>query len=123
LEMQLVSPDGKFVFARDVESKGVLYPLDGSQAEEVRGLQPREDFGGWAADSRNIYVFRPDVYPVKVFRLDVTTGARKLIREIMPGDPVGLDSVYSVRVSHDEKSIAYSYQRSLSELYLVTGLK
>lgn len=123
METQLVSPDGKFTFARDLDNNGGLYSFDGSPPLRVHGLEPEEAFAGWAADSRNIYVFRPDVYPVKIVKLDVATGSRKVISEIMPDDPVGLDSIFSVRLSRDEKNIAYSYQRSISELYLVTGLK
>jgi hypothetical protein len=122
-ETQLVSPNGRYVFGRDLEGKGFKYPLDGSSPIEIPGLQPEELFAGWAGDSQSLFFVQPDIYPVKVYKVDVSTGARKVIKEIMPQDPVGLDSVFAMRVSRDEKSIAYSYQRSLSELYLVTGLK
>ena len=122
-ETQLVSPNGRYVFGRDLEGKGFKYPLDGSSPIEIPGLQPEELFAGWAGDSQSLFFVQPDIYPVKVYKVDVSTGARKVIKEIMPEDPVGLDSVFAMRVSRDEKSIAYSYQRSLSELYLVTGLK
>jgi len=122
-ETQLVSPDGKLVFGRDLERKGYKYPLDGSTPSEIPGLEVKELFAGWAADSRSVFVVRPYSYPVKVFKLDVSTGARKVIREILPQDLVGLDSVFAIRVSRDEKSIVYSYERSLSELYLVSGLR
>jgi hypothetical protein len=122
-ETQLVSPDGKFAIGRNLERTGILFPLDGSKVTDVGGLQPDELIANWSADSRHVYVFRPDVYPVKLIKLDVFTGARNLLKEIMPEDPVGLDSIYSVRISRDERSIAYSYTRSLSELYLATGVK
>jgi len=122
-EAQFVSPDGKSVFGRDLENKAKAYPLNGSQEIEIPGLQVEESFAGWAADSRSVYVFRSDAYPVHLFKVDISTGTRKIIREIMPEDPVGLDSVFSVRISRDEKSCVYSYQRSLSELYLATGLR
>jgi len=122
-EGQMISPDGKELFARDDEQNAILYPLDGSKPTRLPGILAREVFGGWAADGRSLYVFRADVYPVKIVKVDVVSGERKVLREIMPEDPVGLDSIFSVRVSRDEKSIAYSYQRSLSELYLVSGLQ
>ena len=122
-ETQLVSPDGKYLFGRDLERKGYRYPLDGSPPIEIAGLEPEESFAGWSGDSHSIFVFSQARYPVKVFKLDVSTGSRKVIREILPEDLVGLDSVFALRVSRDEKSFAYSYQRSLSELYLVSGLK
>jgi Tol biopolymer transport system component len=122
-ETQLVSPDGKYLFGRDLERKGYRYPLDGSPPIEIAGLEPEESFAGWSGNSHSIFLFSPAQYPVKVFKLDVSTGSRKVIRELLPEDLVGLDSVFTLRVSGDEKSYAYSYQRSLSELYLVSGLK
>jgi hypothetical protein len=120
---QLASPDGKYVLGRGLDSKARLYPLDGSAPLETKGLDAEEAMAGWAADSQSVYVFRPELYPVKIYRLNLKTGERKMIREIMPEDAVGLDSIFSVRVSRDERTIVYAYQRSFSELYLVTGLK
>ena len=122
-ETQPVSPDGKYLFGRDLERKGYRYPLDGSPPIEIAGLEPEESFAGWSGDSHSIFLFSKARYPVKVFKLDVSTGSRRVIKEILPEDLVGLDSVFALRVSRDEKSFAYSYVRSLSELYLVNGLK
>jgi tRNA A-37 threonylcarbamoyl transferase component Bud32 len=122
-ESQFVSPDGEYVFGRDLEGKGYKYPLNGSPPVEIPGIQAEELFAGWAGDGRGIFLLRPDSYPAKLCRVDVATGSRKVIKEILPEDPVGLDSIFAIHVSPDEKSIAYSYQRSLSELYLVKGLK
>jgi len=122
-ESQFVSPDGEYVFGRDLEGKCHRYPIDGSPPIEIPGVQMEELFAGWAGDSRSIFLLRTDIYPAKLCKVDVSTGARKVIKEIMPEDHVGLDSIFAVRVSQDEKGIAYSYQRSLSELYLVNGLK
>jgi eukaryotic-like serine/threonine-protein kinase len=123
LGTQLVSPNGKYILGRGLDWKGRLYPLDGSAPLETKGLDASEGMAGWAADSQSVYVFRPELFPVKLYRLNLKTGERKVIREIMPEDAVGLDSIFSMRVSRDEKTIVYAYQRSFSELYLVTGLK
>jgi eukaryotic-like serine/threonine-protein kinase len=122
-ETQLVSPDGKYLFGRDLERKGYRYSLDGSPPVEIPSLELEESFAGWSGDSHSIFLFSQGRYPVRVFKLDVATGSRKVIREILPEDLVGWDSVFALRVSRDEKSFTYSYQRSLSELYLVSGLK
>jgi eukaryotic-like serine/threonine-protein kinase len=123
-ESQTVSLDGKYVWTRDAEGKGWLYSLDGtSTAKLVQGLQVEESFAGWAADSRSVFVFRTDSYPLRMYELDLASGQRKMIKEFMPQDPVGLDFSTSARVTPDGQHIAYGYGRSLSELYLVTGLK
>jgi serine/threonine protein kinase/DNA-binding beta-propeller fold protein YncE len=123
-EGQFVSPDGKYVWTRDAEGKGWLYDLDGSKsARPVQGLEALEGFAGWGADNRKVFVFRSDSYPLKIYELDFVSGQRRLIKEFMPEDPVGLDLVTSVRVSPDGQHIAYANGRSLSTLYVVTGLK
>jgi hypothetical protein len=123
---QLVSPNGKFVFSRDSQQKAWLYPLDGSSPIAVAGFGPDDTWANWGSDSRTAYVYRQSaesLYPLKIFKLDLITEERKLFRELMPEDPVGLGPAFSVRVSSDAQSLAYDYERSDSELYLVTGLK
>lgn len=122
-EAQFISLDGKYVWTRDAEGNCWLYPLDGSAARPVQGLQAEEGFAGWGADNRSVFVFRSDTYPLKIYEIDFMSDQRKMIKEIMPEDPVGLDLANSVRVSPDGQHIAYAYSRSLSELYVVTGLK
>jgi len=120
---QLVSPDGRFVWAFDPQQRAWLYPLGGSAPVAIPGLHPDDVWASWGPDSRTAYVYHSEQYPLRIFRLDLISGERKLVKELMPDDPVGLDSVLSARVSRDAQSFAYSYQRSFSELYLVTGLK
>ncbi len=123
-ESQLVSLDGEYVWTRDAGGKGWLYPLNGSSAAKpANGLQEDDVFAGWGADSRHVFLFQTGSYPLKIFELDFVNGQRKMIKEIMPEDPVALDLVTSVRVSPDGQHFAYAYGRSLSELYVVTGLK
>jgi WD40 repeat protein len=120
---QLASPDGKFVWAFDPQQEAWLYPLDSSSPVAAPGLHPDDAWASWGPDSRTAFVYHSEQYPLKIFRLDLISGERKLAKELMPDDLVGLDSVFSARVSRDAQSFAYSYQRSFSELYFVTGLK
>ena len=77
---------------------------------------------GWRTDGRALYV-RQGVLPAKIFALDVTSGARTLLRTIAPRDTVGVRRINNILMTPDGKSYAYTYQRSLSDLYQVTGLK
>jgi hypothetical protein len=58
-----------------------------------------------------------------MYELDLASEQRKMIKEFMPEDPVGLDISTSARVTPVGQHIAYGHGRSLSELYVVTGLK
>ncbi len=48
-------------------------------------------------------------------------GKRRLWKEIHESNP-GFDSAFKIGVTPDGRSYAYSWNRNLSELYLVDGL-
>ena len=122
-ESHLVSPDGKWAFARDVNRKAWLYPLGGGKPEPVLGLTPRDIWINWSADGRSGYVCQDEITHAPVFRIDLATGVRKLLIDLGPSDPAGLTSITPVRVTPDAKFFAYSYDRALSNLFMVSGVK
>jgi hypothetical protein len=61
--------------------------------------------------------------PAQVIRVDVATGQRSAWRSFEPADAAGIDTIRGVLVSADNKSYVYGYSRTLSDLYLVQGLK
>jgi len=124
LQVQLVSPDGKYVWSRDDERRAWLHSLARSSApRQIQGLLPEETIAGWAADSRSLFVYRSDSFPLAIYRFDFLSGQRKKVKEVLSKEPLGLSRPVWVRISPDAKYIAYSYQYRISELYLVTGLK
>jgi hypothetical protein len=58
-----------------------------------------------------------------VYRVDVATGRKDLWKEIGPSDPAGVTGLGHVLLTPDGASYAYNYARTLSDLYLVEGLK
>jgi hypothetical protein len=55
---------------------------------------------------------------VKVYRVNVATGLKKLWKEIVPADTAGTSGI-SLQVSPDGRSYMYDMWRELSDLYLV----
>src|SRR2546427_11683175 len=51
-ETSLVSPDGRFVFARDLSGKGGLYPIAGGEPRGLPGWTPDDIWITWSADGR-----------------------------------------------------------------------
>ena len=45
------------------------------------------------------------------------------MKEVMGPDPAGILMIVAVQLTPDTRSYVYSYMRSLSELYVVDGLK
>ncbi|HEY3124724.1 MAG TPA: protein kinase, partial [Thermoanaerobaculia bacterium] len=113
------SPDGKFVITRDAE----MYPLEGGEPRPVPGLSRAERLLQWSADGKAIYVRNPEELPAKVYRIDLATGRRQLWKELAPSDPSGVDEIPLISITPDGRSYVYSYNRELSDLYLVEGLK
>jgi hypothetical protein len=118
-----VSPDGHWVAAIGPEGRIKLYPTGGGEPREVSGALPGEEPSGWTRDGVALYVSQTGILPAQIFQLDLRTGKRNLLYELMPGDPAGIEGVYSFVINPDGKGYAYSYARQLDSLYLVSGLK
>jgi hypothetical protein len=117
------SPDGKWVAGKGFGSEEtLLYPIAGGQPIAITGLQPGEGFT-WTADPKFIYVNQWREMPVKIYRLNIDTGQRKLFREVNPSDATGLCDLSNIRLSADGRAYVYGYTRMLSDLYLVKGLQ
>jgi Tol biopolymer transport system component len=125
LRRPLVSPDGRTLVAR-LHDQRVLLPVDGGPPRLCPGIEPRDRLLRWSADGRSIFIRRDERLAIQVYRLDVATGGRTLLWELAPRDRAGVTLYhdnFNLRVTPDGRSYAYSFLRSLSELYLVEGLK
>jgi Tol biopolymer transport system component len=116
-----ISPDGKFVIAVGKDQKVYRYPIDGGQPILIPGLSTEEEPFQWSADGKSIYIYKHGELPARVFEVDIATGERKLFKELMPSDPSGVTGIENLRFTPDAKSYAYSYERVLSTLYIVSG--
>jgi hypothetical protein len=117
------SPDGKHVFGIGPDQKGYLYPVDGGDPKEVPGLQVGEQPINYTTDGRSIFIYRPGEVPAKVLVLEIATGKRTPWKQLMPSDPAGVETIGPVLITPDGKACVYGYHRTLSDLYMVEGLK
>lgn len=122
IQRPIVSPDGRTVAALAQDGKPFLYPTEGGEPRPLRGLEPGDLWMRWSADGRSIFFYRNKGFAAQVYRLDLATGRRELLRELTAADPAGV-SLPFVCVTPDGKAFAYGYFRNLSELYLIEGLK
>jgi len=98
-----------------------LVPLDGHKPQVVLGTVPGDSVAGWSSDERSLYVQLE--LTGKLFRVDLSTGKRRFVRQIGPADPAGVRGTINIRVTPDIKAYAYGINRNLNQLYLVEGLK
>jgi eukaryotic-like serine/threonine-protein kinase len=120
---KFISPDGKFIIVTDGQNKTTLYEIEGGSTRPIPSLDIGDQVIRWSGDHNLIYVTRPRELPIKVFSLDLTTGRRKTLREIMPSDMSGLIKSPEILLTSDGKSYVYQLRRYLTTLYLVEGLK
>jgi len=125
---QPLSPDGKWINVQHIGEGGKvehkLFPTDGSlHARDVPGVESDDVVIRWSADGRALFVFKRNELPARVYRLDVTTGARMPWLELMPADPAGVARIQVIEMTPDGRTYAYNVSRQLSDLYLVRGVK
>jgi eukaryotic-like serine/threonine-protein kinase len=122
-ETHLASPDGKFIFAPEVDGTASLYPVGGGERKVVPGWLPQDFWINWSADGHSAYIYHDEKTSAPVYKLDLATGKRELVTTLAPSDPAGVTAVVNVRMTPDGKSYAYSYNLELSDLFIVENVR
>jgi hypothetical protein len=127
-----LSPDGRWVLASAAPGEGkpeqlVLLPtgpgetIEGGDSRPIPGLEEADWPVQWSGDGHSLYVHKQDGIPNKIWLLDLASGKRSLFKEIQTGEPVaGLNVLLLTR---DGGSYVYRVSRTLSELYVIEGLR
>ena len=123
-----LSPDARTIAAVDRYGEYYLCTVDG--AVEPRPLPGYRDGDvplQWSRDGRDLYLRTAENLTLRIYRLDVATGARQFWKELVPPDPTVVIDIGSdpgqIRITPDGKSYAYTYWTFEGELYLAEGLK
>ncbi len=122
----VVTPDGTAFWIRDADGLRRLHPINGGPPVSVKFIEPADGVAGFGEDGHSIFVVRPGAEPGSqiVTRLDTTTGARTQLFVITaPAESLGNGGASGIRVTPDGRAYVYSYGVTLSDLYLVKGLK
>jgi hypothetical protein len=119
---RFVSPDGRFFLAVEADGISSIRSVETGELKPIPGLQPADIAFGWTGDGKNVYVYQPAM-PVKVFQIELASGQRRLWKELDPPDPAGINFIRTPHISADGKAYAYNYNRILSDLFLVDGLR
>ena len=120
----LVSPDGREVAVRAHGDFGI-WSLETNSMRKVPGLDAKARFRGWSADGKSIYVALPgplDETTVEISKVEVETGKVTPWKTFGNG-VVSATSVGAPEVVADGNAYAYVYEQTLSETYVVKGLR
>ena len=55
--------------------------------------------------------------------MNIATGKKQFVRQLMPPDLSGVTDISAVFVTPDGRGYVYEYGRTLSDLYLVSDVK
>ena len=117
------SPDGRYLAASQPNQVRVIYDIQQGESHAIPGDTRQLWPAGWSPDSRYLYMYTKTGPPSRVWRLDITNGQEKLVKELSPTDPTGILEILHVQMTPDKKTFAFAYDRYLSELYMVDGLR
>jgi hypothetical protein len=81
-----------------------------------------DDLLRWDATGRSVYLRKGGSH-TEIWRLDIASGRQEKLGAIGPSDKTGIDGLDTIFLTPDGRTYAYSFQRRLSTLYVVTGLR
>ncbi len=117
-----ISPDGERLAVRRVSGGNAMVRAATREAEPVAGLTHDDTVLSFDATAAHLYVVTGDTAGRRVDRVRLATGERTLWRSLAPSDRTGVFYVGPPVLSADGRTMAYSYYRHISDLYVVEGL-
>jgi WD40 repeat protein len=117
------APDSRFVVGVKPNSAAAIYPLAGGSPRLIPGLEAGFLPVQWSSDGSVLYGYHLGELPSRIYKVSIDSGKQTVVRELRPGVPAGVVMVAPVQVSRDGTRFAYSYNQTLSVLYLISGLR
>src|SRR5579872_4522142 len=120
-----LSPDGKSLGVVGPDGKDAIWPMDGGGLRPILGLDPKYYVTGWFPDGTSLYVTEAggNPGPRKIYRLSLATGKIDFWKTFGADLKVGIAGISPPTFSQDGTAYAYMYDQTLSEAYVVKGLK
>jgi eukaryotic-like serine/threonine-protein kinase len=120
----LLSPDGKSFIVHGTDGKLGIWPLDGSGLRPIPGLDSSYYVRRWSPDGASLYVASSKIQEkvAKVYIVNIATGKMQFWKAFGQNVP-GMSGASAPLFSTDGSAYAYVYGSTLSEAYVVTGLR
>ncbi len=117
-----ISPGGNRFMVFDKSARlWKICQVAGGKCSPSPGSEERDIPLSWSADGSSIFVGQTQPKSV-IFKIELSTGHRKLWKEVSIADPVGVKSPMPAAITPDGKSYASYLTRHLDTLYVATGL-
>ena len=121
----LPSLDGRTTAVLGPDGKWGIWPLDGTGRHTIPGLDGTYRVTGWSPDGQSLYaVLRQQRERMgTVYRVNTVTAKLELSKTFGEGLPTGALSVGGTYRSGDGGAYVYLYEQTLSQVYVVRGMK
>ena len=118
------SPDSRSTVVLGPDGKWGIWPLDGSGLRPIPGLDSNYRVSGWSPDGGSVYaVSRQRRERIgSVYRVNTVTGKMELWKTIGEGLAGGASAI-GTYLSGDGGAYVYLYEQTLSQVYVVRGMK
>jgi len=117
-----ISPDGERVAVRRLSGEHALVHTATHAADPLPGLTEEDTVMCFDATAKHLFVVTGDSASRRVDRVSLATGERTHWRSMVPSDRTGVFYLGPPVLSADGRTMAYSYYRHISDLYVVEGL-
>jgi serine/threonine protein kinase len=117
------SPDNRFVVGVGPNSALGIYPIGTGSARMIPGLEAGFLPVQWSSDGSVLYGYHVGELPSKIYKARIDTGKQTIVQELRPSVPAGVVMVAPVVANRDGTRFVYSYNQTLSVLYLISGLR
>jgi Tol biopolymer transport system component len=114
-----ISPDGAKIAGLHPTKNLVVLDAEGGAPVEIPLGFPATPLR-WSEDGRYLFVSTNEV-PARILRIDVQAGTYAVWKIVAPSDLAGVNQIFTMLLTGDAKTAIYSYERMLSEVYVVNG--
>jgi hypothetical protein len=117
VRVALFSADSRSLVGITPEGAWQIHPIDGGVPSDLAVVAATDEPAGWSSDGRAVIV-ATRTNPARLERVELSTGARRVLRELRPPGLEGVRvSVWSVTA--DGEQFGYSGIRQSRTLYVV----
>ena len=100
-----------------------MMTIGGSAPTDVKGFDQDDLLLAWTPDRTGVIVTKLNQVPAPVDRVDPISGKRTRLREIGPPDVTGVPQTEAVYWLPDRGGYVYAFQRDLSQVFMVRGVR
>jgi len=118
-----LSPDSRSMVGVGANHSVGLYDLNGGPARTIPNFNPKFIPAQWANDGLHWYGYHKGEFPASIYKLEIATGKESAVQQLKPAASAGIVMVAPIVSSRDGTHFAYSYNQTLSALYLISGLQ